>query len=143
MYVIMVMMEVELTDAELEEKRFWAQFEPERRHRQAEQTALWHQMHPDRARALKRSYTQKIKLEVLAHYGNGKLACVKCGFTDIRALSIDHVNGNGAQERKGLGKSGTAFYSHLKTQGYSEGYQTLCMNCQWIKRFENKEHRKN
>jgi len=70
-----------------------------------------------------------LKVEVLTHYGNGKLACVRCGFTDLRALSIDHMNGGGAKHIRSLHKP---FYEWLVENDYPEGYRTLCMNCQWI-----------
>jgi len=73
---------------------------------------------------------------VLTHYGNGKCACVKCGFTDIRALSIDHVNGGGCDERRQTHRAGNTFYRWLIKNNFPLGYQTLCMNCQWIKRFD-------
>ncbi len=85
-------------------------------------------------------WRHQIKVEVLTHYGNGSLACVRCGFDDIRALSIDHVVGKGNEERKTLKLSGYAFYSWLKKNNYPEGYQTLCMNCQVIKRQERREY---
>ena len=81
---------------------------------------------------------QVLKREVLTHYGNGYLACVKCQFFDIRALSIDHISGGGTRRRGGRRSSGV-FYRWLKNNGYPLGYQTLCMNCQFIKRFENRE----
>ncbi|KKL06542.1 hypothetical protein LCGC14_2595010, partial [marine sediment metagenome] len=34
---------------------------------------------------------------VLRYYGRGKLACVHCGFEDIRALTLDHINGGGSK----------------------------------------------
>ena len=80
------------------------------------------------------------RMRVLAHYGNGKCACVKCGFNDIRALSIDHINGYGkrlAQNKSN--RSGTGLYYWLIRTGYPEGFQTLCMNCQFIKKSVNKE----
>jgi hypothetical protein len=82
----------------------------------------------------------KLKTEVLIHYGNGKCACVKCGYSDIRALSIDHINGYGNHHRRtdGLG-GGTDTYRWLKKNNYPNGYQTLCMNCQFLKKVENKE----
>ncbi len=81
-------------------------------------------------------YRATIKTKVLTHYGNGILACVKCGFNDIRALSLDHINGGGSKERRSL-----TFhtYKYLIDNNYPQGYQTLCMNCQWIKRVENHE----
>lgn len=83
---------------------------------------------------------EAIKAEVLTHYGGGTLACVRCGFSDIRALSIDHISGNGTEEKKRLGRAGTEFYRWLRQNLYPKGYQTLCMNCQFIKREENKEY---
>jgi hypothetical protein len=77
---------------------------------------------------------KKIKIEVLTHYGKGRLACMNCGFSDVRALSLDHIYNNGAEERGKLGKQGTGFYYWLKKRGYPNGYQTLCMNCQWLKK---------
>lgn len=78
----------------------------------------------------------ELKIEVLTHYGYGILACVKCGFSDIRALTIDHINGGGWRHRRKLGLSGNMFYRWLKRTKYPTGYQTLCMNCQFIKSAE-------
>ena len=78
------------------------------------------------------------KVKVLTHYGNGKLSCVLCGFEDIRALSIDHINGGGAKHIKSLHKN---FYDWLITMGYPDGFQTLCFNCQWIKKAQGSKHR--
>ena len=83
-----------------------------------------------------RKYYARVKEEVLRHYGNGWLACVVCGYTDDRALSIDHIDNNGAKERKGINPG--RFYFNLRNQNYPEGYQTLCMNCQWVKEAERR-----
>ncbi len=72
---------------------------------------------------------QQIKLKVLTHYGKGKCACVLCGFGNIKALSIDHIASYGYED-----KHGNALYRSLIKMGFPIGYQTLCMNCQWIKR---------
>jgi len=63
--------------------------------------------------------------------------CARCGFDDIRVLQIDHVNGGGHAERK----SAISMYKKILALG-GIGYQTLCANCNWIKRIENKEHRR-
>lgn len=66
--------------------------------------------------------------------------CVQCGFDDTRALQVDHINGDGAAERKLL-KNKRSYYRHiLEVSGI--GYQLLCANCNMIKRVENQEHRK-
>lgn len=113
--------------------------------------------HPDRVKASRKRYYQSrkevqreeqrkrnidIKTEILTHYGHGVLACVRCGFSDIRALSIDHIDGNGSQHRKGLGlkTGGQPFYLWLKKDNYPPEFQTLCMNCQFIRKDEAKQH---
>lgn len=83
---------------------------------------------------------QVYKKEALLIYGNGKIACVECGFSDIRALTIDHIDGGGSHHFKKIGYS--KLYRWLKQQGYPSGYQTLCMNCQYLKREKNKEYGK-
>lgn len=84
-------------------------------------------------------YRLKIKRTVLEHYG---LCCATCGFDDFRALAIDHIDDNGAEERASLGNknfAGWNFYKYLMQQGFPEGYQTLCSNCNIIKQW-NKTH---
>ena len=74
---------------------------------------------------------------VLTHYGNGELKCVRCGFDDIRALSVDHINGGGSAQRKGFTGGRSIYYWIIKNK-FPKGFQTLCMNCQFIKRFLKK-----
>lgn len=65
--------------------------------------------------------------------------CVHCGFSDGRALQVDHINGDGAKEYKNT--FGAAYWNKvLKSVADAEKkYQLLCANCNWIKRCENKE----
>lgn len=74
------------------------------------------------------------KMIVLEHYGE---KCCKCGFSDWRTLSIDHINSDGAEHRKKV--SGAHIYRWLKNNNFPTGFQILCMNCQFIKRHEKKE----
>ena len=85
-----------------------------------------------------------IKAEVLTHYGAGKYGCVMCGESRPACLSIDHINGKGCQERKrfGVNRFGYKFYLYLKKNNYPEGYQTLCMNCQFVKAVYDKANAK-
>lgn len=61
--------------------------------------------------------------------------CIKCGFSDSRALQVDHVNGGGVLERKTLGTSGV-YNDVIRNPGR---YQLLCANCNWIKVIERQE----
>ena len=79
---------------------------------------------------------QKVRTEILDLLGR---ACVCCGFDDLRALQIDHVNGGGGRDRK-VG-SATYYARILKSiQEGSDEFQILCANCNAIKKYDNKEH---
>lgn len=82
----------------------------------------------------------EIKQIVLSHYSNGKCICTKCGFSDIRALSIDHIDGGGYLHCR---LTSDSLYRWLIKNNFPEGFQTLCMNCQFIKRYENNELKRN
>ncbi len=87
-----------------------------------------------------REYLRKLRLATIEALG-GKC---KCGFSDVRALQIDHINGGGSKERKNRTFKGN-FHNHV-LRSFLAGenkYQLLCANCNWIKRFENKENRTN
>ena len=78
-------------------------------------------------------YNHNLRQKVIDFLG-GK--CKKCGFKDVRALQIDHINGGGYQEMKNL--SAKQRYRLVLTTTIGK-YQLLCANCNWIKRFEDKE----
>ena len=101
--------------------------------------SAWGKEHPEGRRVIVKRCEQNLKRRVLTHYGGGELVCVKCGFNDIRALSIDHLNNNGYEHRKEMKRTGVNFYRLLEKQEYPRGYQTLCMNCNFIKREVERE----
>lgn len=83
------------------------------------------------------AYRYKVRLKILELLGS---KCRHCGFSDWRALQIDHVNGGGRKERREGG------YSSLNPSAYLKKilktprkYQLLCANCNSIKRHENRE----
>lgn len=83
-----------------------------------------------------------VKYEVMSYYCKSSPACVKCGFSDIRALCLDHINSDGRNHRKDMGiTSGYKFYCWLKKNNYPEGLQVLCSNCNLIKQHEQEEWR--
>lgn len=69
--------------------------------------------------------------------------CQRCGILDWRVLQIDHINGNGTQEIRARGSDGIcAKILAMPDVEWKKEYQLLCSNCNWIKRYENKEHGK-
>jgi hypothetical protein len=89
--------------------------------------------HPNVTKRLRGLKRRRDRQKVIDKLG-GK--CVKCGFDDFRALQIDHVNGGGKRELRGM-----VHFSYLKKvlNDTTGAYQLLCANCNWIKRFENNE----
>jgi hypothetical protein len=83
-------------------------------------------------------YNQKRKA-ALKLLGN---KCKRCGFSDKRALQIDHVYGDGAEERRQYGPRTIEVICEKIIGGEGNGrYQLLCANCNCIKRVENNEAR--
>ena len=68
--------------------------------------------------------------------------CIKCGFSDWRALQIDHINSDGYKERKERGGNNLSkFYARIEkdVEERTGKYQLLCSNCNWIKKYESFE----
>jgi hypothetical protein len=117
--------------------------------KEKKRVAEWKENNPDASKIWRKTYYEKhkeeiakrhskqvdeIRLQVLRHYGGNKPKCACCGETIILFLSIDHINNNGNKQRKALSGSkhaGTPFYRWLIKNNYPEGYQVLCMNCNW------------
>lgn len=89
--------------------------------------------HPERAKEMAKSSATKMKADVMAHYGG---ACACCGTDDLWVLSIDHINGDGAAHRRELKARGETFgYHWLKKNGFPDGFQVLCLNCNLARGF--------
>ncbi len=71
-----------------------------------------------------------LRHEAIMAYGGYKCEC--CGETEPRFMTLDHVFDNGAEHRRSVGTQKSrrvAIWRWLKINGYPEGYQVLCMNC--------------
>ncbi len=108
----------------------------------SKRSAIWHQKNKEKEKILHKKWYQEhkdeqieyekkkhfnLKIEVIEHYG-GRCAC--CGETNIKYLTIDHINGDGAEHRRKINsKAGSKFYKWLKDNNYPEGFRVLCFNC--------------
>jgi hypothetical protein len=97
-----------------------------------------------------RKHLLKLKTEVMLHYTqifDSAATEPQCAnpfgehkepYTTLAALTIDHPNDNGAEERRKLFgtrlRAGAPFYRWLKKHNFPDGYRVLCFNCQWISR---------
>jgi len=87
----------------------------------------WSQSNREKIYIQAKTRRRDLKVRVLIHYGDGKLACVRCGISDVDVLCIDHINGKaGGIKRPAYG---VAFYRQLEKLGFPDGFQTLCANC--------------
>lgn len=85
-------------------------------------------------REQQRIYDLSVKIKIIEGYG-GKCAC--CDESSIEFLTIDHINNDGAEDRRQNGnKSGGKLYRWLiKNDFPKENYQILCYNCNYAKGF--------
>ena len=79
----------------------------------------------------RRTWNAKLRSDVLEAYGD---ECACCGENEPKFLSIDHPNNDGAEHRRRIGvNSGFHFYLWLRREGFPEGFQVLCHNCNQAK----------
>jgi len=79
---------------------------------------------------------ERRRLKVLSAYSAGTLSCIVCGFNDVRALNIDHINEVGSKHKNRLG--GCILTKYLIDNNYPPGYQVLCSNCNAIKEYNRR-----
>ena len=111
------------------------QYYKENKERILERQKIWtrkfYAEHKDIHKKRNRERWVKYRREMYEKLGGKK--CVHCGFSDERALAIDHVFDDGFKERKKL-KSISQMRRAVLLK--PERYQVLCYNCNQIKRYE-------
>ena len=70
----------------------------------------------------------KLRDQVFEAYGS---KCTCCQESHRAFLCIDHIDEDGAEHRRQLGKKakGMGFYEWLRRNDFPEGFQILCWNC--------------
>lgn len=76
----------------------------------------------------------ELKRIIFEHYGG---RCVCCGELEPMFLSVDHINNDGAEDRRKDNTGGSNFYRRI-VKGIKSGnaptdLQLLCRNCNWGK----------
>jgi len=85
----------------------------------------------EKRRAVIRKYKHKLKAEAMQQYGNG--VCNRCGISDLRVLTLDHLGGTDSPHRvKDYYIGGAILYAKLKRLGWPRKFQVLCINCHFI-----------
>ena len=94
---------------------------------------------PIKKKAKSKRYYSKLRLEVLTAYSNGTPSCQCCGEIQLEFLALDHINNDGAKHRRLLGRDRgtTQVYIWARENGYPQGLQVLCHNCNIGKHHNN------
>jgi hypothetical protein len=61
--------------------------------------------------------------------------CIKCGISDIRVLTINHINGDGAMERKKTNRI-SRIYRDIKSEREVSDLEVRCYNCNILYEYE-------
>lgn len=107
-----------------------AEYFAKNREREIVKKREWYAKTSEQRREKDRLRRFEKRLSVIQHYG-GLCAC--CGEKEYKFLAIDHINGGGDKHRRALGPAGIVNW--LIMQGFPEGFQILCHNCNSAKGF--------
>ena len=88
----------------------------------------YYESHKEEIAKYKRERNELFKTQVLEHYGP---ICACCGETHKEFLTVDHVNGEGYIHRKNTKLPRSSEW--LARNNFPEGFQILCMNCNYLK----------
>ena len=92
----------------------------------------WRKKYPERARDFVKKNQYKIRRIVLEHYGGKYPKCACCGQKEEKFLQVDHINNDGAIDRRTQGY-GSSFYRHIISRKFPKNLQILCANCNQAK----------
>jgi len=92
---------------------------------------------PEYYRALKKychyMWRERLRRAVFGHYSNNAFKCACCGESEQDFLVIDHIQGNGNEHRRAvfgtINAGGYRMHRWLVKQGFPQGFQLLCSNC--------------
>jgi len=116
---------------EINKKRRKYNKKPEVKKRKVREFKRWREKNKEKLliknREYHKKYREKAKRLVFEHYGN-KCAC--CGESNIKFLSIDHINGGGTKHKKQTYSKNALW---IVKNNFPKGFQILCFNCNWGK----------
>ncbi len=97
---------------------------------------LWNQYNRSTGWTTQTRWKNNLRKEVLSHYSGGTPSCKCCNETHYEFLTLDHINEDGAEQKRKLFGNRTSsyqMYNWVKKNGYPGGYQVLCYNCNCAK----------
>ena len=82
----------------------------------------------------RRAYFREL---TITHYGGNPPKCNCCGEVERKFLTLDHIKGGGRKHRKEMNNKSGGVHGQLVKNNFPDGYQVLCMNCNWGKFINN------
>ncbi len=90
----------------------------------------------EKQRVYVKKHALKVKLEVFNHYSNNTLRCACCNGAIFDFLTIDHIGGRKQwNHKRSLG--GSKLYVWLRKHNFPQGFEVVCMNCNWGRYLHN------
>jgi hypothetical protein len=107
-----------------------------------EKASLYRRQYYVRNKEKEKSYNLKhrrsLRPKLIALLGQ---KCAKCGFSDERALVLDHIKGGGMKEINVFDSNYLMYVYYIDHPTVARRkLQVLCANCNSIKRYENGEN---
>lgn len=93
---------------------------------------------PDKVRLWDKNRKIRIRNKVLSYYGGVPPKCACCGEMEIKFLSLDHINNDGAKHRREIKSKGNNLYRWIVKNKFPSIFQILCYNCNCAKGFYGK-----
>ena len=94
---------------------------------------VWQSNNKERCKKYSYEFNQRNKRIAFEHYGGVPPKCTCCGEKEFEFLTIDHINNDGKEHRKLIGAGSYALYRWLLKNNFPDGFQIMCMNCNWAK----------
>jgi hypothetical protein len=124
-------------------KEYWQKYYLNHKEKYNAYNKQWRKDHKEQYKIQTKNHVRELRLKAIELLGN---KCVNPynidhnGFEHdpdyIKCLQIDHIHGKGNQEFDKLHGSKGIYRRVIK---HKEDYQLLCANCNWLKRWKNKE----
>lgn len=81
-----------------------------------------------------KKYWSDLKNRVFSHYSKDGVLCNCCGEKNIAFLTLDHIENDGAEHRKKIGRGFYTTLTWIKNNDFPKGFQVLCYNCNQAKK---------
>ena len=99
----------------------------------------YQQRYYEKNRQWRKKRRLEIRQRVVEAYG-GK--CICCDESHWQFLTLDHPEGDGQADRAKHHNTTDQLYGWVIKNGFPNNYRLLCMNCNWVRRYDTCPHQR-